>query len=149
MRFILPATALAVAVSLAATAGAQTITSYYATISDDDRRNSNGARLTDPGAILQQDRANFHRFGRADIDDEGDPFFGNRNLRARIPQLYANGRRDGWSDGVLTGNFDVQVLVFVCGRGSQPTHINVDPADGDDAPPTALRTMPRACRGRP
>jgi hypothetical protein len=113
---------------------AQVMDSYYATISEADRRNSSGARLSDPGAVLQQDRANFHRFGIRQPGDQGDMFFASRDLRARIPGLYARGRRDDWTDSALTGAFgpgDVYLVVFVCGPRSQPTHINVEPADGD------------------
>jgi hypothetical protein len=125
------------AVLLAATLGpsgpaaAQQIGVYYATISDTDRRNSRGAALSDPGAILQQDRANYHRFGRADIDDEGDPFFGDPDLRARIPALYAAGSNDAVIDNAIRLQGSSYLLIFVCGRGGRPTHLNVYFSDGD------------------
>ncbi|MFO6463683.1 hypothetical protein ACK8OR_04760 [Jannaschia sp. KMU-145] len=118
-------------IAAAAPATAEIIESYYAEIGPEDRRNSRGVGLSDPGAILQQDRANYHRFGIRHSGDEGDVFFANRDLRAQIPGLYARGRRDAWSDGVLTGNFNVGIIVFICGGRSQPTHLNVEPADGD------------------
>ena len=120
--------------ALAAPASAQVMDSYYATITEADRHNSSGARLSSPGAVLQQERANFHSFGIRQAGDEGDMFFADRELRAQIPDLYARGQRDDWTDGVLSGAFgpgEVYLLVFVCGPGRQPTHINVEPADGD------------------
>ncbi|MEL6234062.1 MAG: hypothetical protein AAFR46_06615, partial [Pseudomonadota bacterium] len=64
---------------------------YYTELGTVDMRNSRGVRLTTLGAILQQDRANYHRFGRSNVDDQGDRFFGDRAMRARIPELYARG----------------------------------------------------------
>jgi hypothetical protein len=61
---------------------------YYALIGPADFYNSSGARLGDFGAILQQDRANYHRFGRRDDLDGWDPIFGDPAQRARIPQIW-------------------------------------------------------------
>ncbi len=44
---------------------------YVARIGERDHYNSHGMRLTDFGAILRQDRANYYRFG-GDAEDEGD-----------------------------------------------------------------------------
>jgi len=74
---------------VAPVARAQTmIAEYYTLIGPADFSNSSGVRLGDFGAILQQDRANFHRFGRRDDLDEWDPIFGDPAQRARIPQLW-------------------------------------------------------------
>lgn len=62
------------------------ITQYNAEISRQDIRNSSGTRLTSLGTILQQDRANVHRFGRADNGDGHDDFFGSAENRALIPR---------------------------------------------------------------
>jgi hypothetical protein len=43
--------------------------SYVAFLSEADHFNSNGERLRSAAAIIRQDRANFHRFGRRDPDD--------------------------------------------------------------------------------
>lgn len=58
------------------------ITQYNAEITRQDIFNSSGTRLTALGAILQQDRANVHRFGRADNGDGHDDFFGSAQNRA-------------------------------------------------------------------
>lgn len=49
--------------------------------------NSRGVRLGDVCAIVQQDRANYHRFGRREELDSGDPLFASRERRARIPGM--------------------------------------------------------------
>lgn len=129
MRSLLAAAAL----SLAATSTpAQTIIeAYYAELSQRDMFNSSGTRLTDLGAILQQDRANVHRFGKRDPGDELDPFFGNRDLRARIPALYARGDTDPLIARIVTGGSPLAVLVLLCGGRAQPDYLVVDFADGD------------------
>lgn len=61
---------------------------YYNTwITAQDMRNSQGAPLTDFCAMIQQDRANMHRFGRQDRFDGFDHFFANADNRSRIPTM--------------------------------------------------------------
>lgn len=57
---------------------------YRTRISANDRVNSSGAPLNDVGMILQQDRANFHKFNRRDADDAWDPVFSDQNERGKI-----------------------------------------------------------------
>lgn len=71
--------------ALAAPATAQQVVGgYHATIGPQDMVNSRGARIDSFCGKIQQDRANYHRFGRRDDADEGDPFFGNPDVRAII-----------------------------------------------------------------
>lgn len=42
---------------------------YYAVIGERDLVNSSGTRLTDYRAVIQQDRANLHKTGKADVFD--------------------------------------------------------------------------------
>lgn len=60
----------------------QEILVYFAGIDRQDLFNSRGVRLTDPCAILRQDRANVHRFGQAGQYDSPDAMFGDPNARA-------------------------------------------------------------------
>jgi hypothetical protein len=90
-----------------------------------------GGRLSDLGSILQQDRANYHRFGRRDAGDEGDPFFSNADLRSRIPQLVARGNTDPLISRIILEGNPLSVLVLLCGGRAQPEYIVVDFADGD------------------
>ena len=113
------------------TATAQQLGAYYAEIGNEDRFNSSGAPLRNLGAILQQDRANFHRFGIRHGGDDSDPFFGNPQIRAAIPKLYARGRRDELIEKIILEGNPLGIVVFVCGIGGAISHLSVDFADGD------------------
>lgn len=112
-------------------AKAQTlIGEYFTLLSPQDMVNSRGVPLSDFGAILQQDRANFHRFGRIDDGDQGDPFFGNPELRQRIPQIW--GLRAGSeyvADFVLSGRTRY-IWVRIFGTNGVPTFIEVGEGAG-------------------
>ena len=56
---------------------------YYATLSPVDTFNSSGAPLGDVCAVVQQDRANVHKFGNPDRE-EPDGFFTTPARRAMI-----------------------------------------------------------------
>jgi hypothetical protein len=85
--------AVALAAAIAAPARAQELVeSYTAFLSEGDHFNSNGQRLTSAAAIIRQDRANFHRFGRGDPGDEGDRFFADINNRAAMERMLERGR---------------------------------------------------------
>lgn len=89
---LLPSLACALSLGCATPAAAQQVLAeYFAMLNPHDMRNSSGGRLTALGDVLQQDRANYHRFGRADNYDQWDPMFASREMRARIPDLYARG----------------------------------------------------------
>lgn len=51
------------------------IVSYHADWSDFDHFNSAGARLTTAAAVLQQDRANVHKYAKSTAYDQKDPYF--------------------------------------------------------------------------
>ena len=65
---------------------------YNARLGPADHFNSAGVRLRSVAAILRQDRANFHRFGRADRGDQSDGFFDDANNRAALERMIARGR---------------------------------------------------------
>lgn len=67
---------------------------YSARLSAADHYNSNGERLRTAAAILRQDRANFHRFGVRDPDDDPDRFFASADNRARLERMIASGFLD-------------------------------------------------------
>lgn len=64
---------------------------YTARLGSNDHFNSNGVRLTTAAAIIRQDRANFHRFGVRDAEDEWDGFFASAENRARLENLISAG----------------------------------------------------------
>lgn len=123
--------ALGLIFSGGAAAAQAIVDAYYAELSRQDMFNSSGMRLGDLGAILQQDRANVHRFGRRDAGDEMDPYFDNRDLRAQIPGLYARGDTDPLIERIVLGGSPLSVLVLLCGQRSVPQYLVVDFADGD------------------
>lgn len=88
------AATLALPLALAAPAAAQSrlIESYTARLSSADHFNSSGERLTSPAAIIRQDRANFHKFGIRDDEDESDRFFADQGNRALMERLLERGR---------------------------------------------------------
>jgi len=133
-RFFPAAAVLASALCLAAPAAAEQLGSYFMSIHPQDMTNSRGQRLSGMGAVLQQDRANFHRFGRPGPSDEYDRFFGDAGARAQIPALYAAGpgnrHFDARPPSPGRANF-ADYLISVCGSGGRITHIIVDYADGD------------------
>ncbi len=68
------------------------IESYVAFLSEADHFNSNGQRLQSAAAIIRQDRANFHRFGRGDPQDQADSFFASAANREALERMLERGR---------------------------------------------------------
>jgi hypothetical protein len=96
----------------------QVIASYVARLSAADHFNSNGERLTSAAAIIRQDRANFHRFGVRDPEDESDPFFADQDNRAALEQMLERGRAaPGVIDRVVNGTPLVRVEVHRSSSG--------------------------------
>jgi len=92
--------------------------SYTAWIGPQDLYNSNGQRLGQAAQILRQDRANVHRFGRADQGDAYDPWFADANARAALEQALSRGGIDRNSAAMIVqGGVWVQVDVY--GRGNR------------------------------
>jgi len=92
---------------------------------------SKGATLKTFGAVLAQDRANYHRFGIRQELDTGDPLFGDRSMRAKLPQLYQAGDPVAahiWDD-VMSGRGHY-VLIRVMGRNGKATHVQVSEGAG-------------------
>jgi len=64
------------------------LANYIANIAERDLYNSRGVRLGSFAAVLQQDRANFHKSGRADgsgvLVDQADSYFVNLERRSEM-----------------------------------------------------------------
>lgn len=119
-----------------APAFAQTILeTYRAEIAPADIRNSKGAALSDPGAVLAQDRANVHRFGKRQAGDTVDGFFGSRELRAAIPGLLARGTMTRAAARALRAGNGTVLEISVWGQGRNPDYIAVDVAAVQSARP--------------
>ena len=67
--------------------GSGYVGSYVARISDRDHYSSRGNHLNKTSDILQQDRANYHRFGIRDSEDEWDSYFSSRRHRSQMGYL--------------------------------------------------------------
>ena len=105
--------AIAIAITaLTATSGRaqQLVESYRAFLSERDHFNSNGQRLTSAAAIIRQDRANFHRFGIRDPQDEDDRFFADADNRDALERMLKHGRAD---PGVISRIVDDTVMIRV------------------------------------
>jgi hypothetical protein len=111
LRTFIVALAIATATCMPIVAQAQQlIGSYVALLSEADHFNSNGQRLTSAAAIIRQDRANFHRFGIKDPQDEDDAFFADEANRAALEQMLERGRAD---PGVISRIVNSTVLIRV------------------------------------
>lgn len=86
---------------------------YTARLSSRDHFNSNGQRLLTVAAIIRQDRANLHRFGRHDPEDQWDGFFSNQGNRAALERLIARGRISrAVSNAIINGEPLIHVDVY-------------------------------------
>ncbi|HTV69080.1 MAG TPA: hypothetical protein VMF90_11145 [Rhizobiaceae bacterium] len=96
-RFSRGAAAFAIALLSASAANADTLLgSYQARISEDDKHASDGYRLDTVPQMIRQDRANVHKFGVVDAEDQDDPWFGSTDSRARLERMLGK-------SGVMTG----------------------------------------------
>ncbi len=123
LRLLTPAlfaAALLAPLALAAPASAQQlIESYTARLSSADHFNSSGERLTSPAAIIRQDRANFHKFGIRDPEDEGDRYFSDMANRALMERLLERGRTSGSARrAIVNGTPLIRVDVYDGPRGA-------------------------------
>ena len=92
--------------------------SYIARLGPGDHFNSNGVRLTSAAAIIRQDRANYHQFGKADPEDQGDDFFASKDNRATLERMLENGQSTpGAIAEVVNGTPLVEVIVCKGPRG--------------------------------
>ena len=69
----------------------EVIDGYSAYIGQDDLYNSSGARLTEAWQIIRRDRANFHKFGISQPEDEDDSYFASESNRAKAEAMLQNG----------------------------------------------------------
>lgn len=85
---VLAAGVLTVLLSGAGAAHAdQYLGSYVARISYNDHQASDGYELQSAAQMVRQDRANWHKFGSGDPDDEGDRWFRTNAQRARLQSM--------------------------------------------------------------
>lgn len=108
----------------------QMIAQYYASLSPTDMVNSNGQRLRDICQVLQQDRANYHRFGRRDDGDQWDPVFSSRQARAVISSSCQMAPGNDYLAEFIRSGRSRYVYVEVYGVGSAPSYVIVHEGAG-------------------
>lgn len=112
--FILLAGAAMIAMPVLPAAAETPLGSYIARLSPQDHHASDGYTLDTAAQVVRQDRANWHRFGYGDAEDEDDPWFGSANARANFEKML---NRSGAMDqatrrAILGGTPVVEVLVY-------------------------------------
>jgi len=120
--------ALAVLPATDAAAADDLIDEYTAWLSPRDAQSSRGEPLDDICAIVQQDRANFHRFGLRDPGDGADSVFATQEARARIARdcRYAIEAFEPYArERLLENGEPVYVWVRVFGSGDRPAYVLV------------------------
>lgn len=102
------------AIAAAPAAADDYLGSYVARISDSDHYNSNGQYLDSAAQMVRQDRANFHKYGIRDGEDDSDPWFRSNAQRGRLQTMLE--RSGAWGPGakgaVLNGEPLVEVQVW-------------------------------------
>ncbi len=123
---------LAAAMSFSLIAGAASADNlmfeYYATLSPKDTFNSKGQPLNDVCAIVQQDRANVHRFGNPD-GERPDSFFNTTTRRGMIAGKCDYDRNHHTVDRIRSQIIGF-VLVRVYGSGGSVTRVQILEAAG-------------------
>jgi hypothetical protein len=104
--------------------------SYFTVLSVQDMVNSDGIRLTEFCQIVQQDRANYHRFKRRDINDEGDAFFGSAQARQIIGQLCVVAPGQEYIREDVMNGVERYVWIQVLGTGGKVSAIVVNEGGG-------------------
>ena len=88
--------------------------SYIARLSDNDHFASDGYKLDTAAQVVRQDRANWHRFGRGDAEDDDDPWFGSAAARANFEKLLnkSGAMTQGVRRSIMAGEPVVKVTVY-------------------------------------
>ena len=92
----------------------QYLGSYVARISNQDHYASDGYALDTAAQMVRQDRANWHKFGYGDPDDQDDPWFGSTDSRARLERMLNKGgaMNGAVRNAIANGEPLVQVDVY-------------------------------------
>ncbi|MGC4044294.1 MAG: hypothetical protein QM758_10895 [Armatimonas sp.] len=86
---------------------------YRARLSARDHVSSRGERLKKPAAIIRQDRANFHKFGKRDSEDGYDSFFSKSSNRDRLEKLLERGTISRSARNlIVNGNPLIEVQIY-------------------------------------
>ncbi|HWW56697.1 MAG TPA: hypothetical protein VN047_07370 [Sphingopyxis sp.] len=155
------AVAVGLGISAAPAAQAQTagdfeyVAEYGAMIGADDRVSSSGAKLSDPAAILQQDRYNVDVRGVLQPGDSADDYFADRAHRAAIAKAAIEFTDDQARGHVVNGTYPLLVAVKRAKDGRLTLFVSTsdgEPADDSEAAeaelPMPAGGIPAAFHGR-
>lgn len=118
--------AIAVCAGLVPAAACDLKESYLARLGPADHFNSSGERLTSAAAIIRQDRANYHQFGKRDEEDDGDDFFGSKENRATLERMLENGTSSPAALAeIVNGTPLIEVSVCRGNRGGDYINVRV------------------------
>ena len=127
--------------------GIEYLSEYGATIGPEDRVSSTGAKLSQPTAMLQQDRFNVNVRRMVHEDDSPDPYFADRAHRAEIASAVIIFSDEGAKANLL---YDSQPLLILAYRRKIDRKLVLvvstsdgEPADDPDADTTDM-SMPAA-----
>ena len=94
---------------------------YVTYISKKDLMSSGGKKLTSAAAILQQDRANYHKFKKRDKGDTDDGgFFAELKNRSNFPTLLKRGKvHKSMLNLIRKGDVHILVELFTDEQGNE------------------------------
>lgn len=102
------------------------IETYTAVLSERDHYNSSGERLKEAAAIIRQDRANFHKYGKRDNGDESDKFFASARNREILERFLKRGRSTAAAlNAIIHGTPVVTVRIYVTDSGENYINVSV------------------------
>jgi hypothetical protein len=104
----------------------QLLEQYVAVLSGQDHFNSNGDRLTDAAAIIRQDRANYHKYGKRDQGDSGDTYFASVRNRELLERMLNRGTISaGTIDAIVNGTPTILVRIFRSDFGQDYVNVSI------------------------
>lgn len=140
LSYRLPLLALALSLSVSAKAQApdpdadlEYVVEYGVSAADTDRLSSAGAKLTDPRAILRQDRYNVDVLGTSQPGDSSDAYFATKDHRAEIAKASIRFMDDFARDNLMTGAAALFVTVMRAKDGNLVFFLAT--SDGEPADP--------------
>jgi hypothetical protein len=122
---VLPILTLLLFVWSSAARADEILETYRARLSARDHFNTNGERLTSPAAIIRQDRANVHRFGIVDPEDESDQFFASERNREILEKLLEGGRSKPAAYQAVVNGTPLVVVTVLRGNGGEYVTVSI------------------------
>lgn len=117
MRFLrstVSASVLALCLCAGAAQADSLLGSYTARISANDKQASDGFALDTAAQMVRQDRANWHKFGSGDAEDEDDRWFATTQSRVKMQNMLnkAGAMSASTKKSIVRGEPVIQVDVY-------------------------------------